>query len=891
METTHIQPLPPLISRYFTNTAPDPYAAITWATRTAEIKDFNSGEIIFRQEDMEFPEPWSDTAVKVVAQKYFKGKLNTPDRETSVRQLVGRVVNTITDWGVADGYFNEEEAEVFRDELAYLMLTQAGCFNSPVWFNVGVPNTNGHWCWNATKKKAVQAKDDEHKPQVSACFILSIEDDMDSILRWYVEEGRIFSNGSGAGVNLSPLRGSMEHLSGGGMASGPVTFMRPADANAGTIKSGGKTRRAAKMVILNVDHPDIEDFITCKAKQEKIARDLIALGYDGGFNAAEGAYGIVTFQNANNSVRATDEFMKAVQKGGDYWTKLVHTGERHKKYKARDLFRMIAEATHYCGDPGMQFHDTTNEWNICADTEPIVASNPCSEYMFLVDTACNLASLNLMKFIDLDGTFQVDKFRRAVHTVTLAQEILVDNGGYPTEKMALRSHQYRPLGLGYANLGALLMSRGIAYDSEAGRSLAAEITAIMTGQAYLTSTQIAAKMGPFPMWEKNRKSGLKVLLKHDEAANSLHQFSAEARSIWSQVIEAAEKYGIRNAQTTVLAPTGTISFMMDCATTGIEPELNLVKYKTLVGGGTLKMVNPIVREALGSLGYTEQAAERIASYVEANGTVEGSGIALDQLPVFDTSLPAGPSRRSIHYMGHIRMMAAVQPFLSGAISKTVNMPNNATVEEIMEAYQTAWEMGLKSVAIYRDGSKGSQPLSTKQDNKVSVALPGAHQRKLTGDRNGIIHEFRLNGHKGFLTVGLYEDGTPGEIFLDIAKEGSTISGLMDTIAILTSFCLQYGVPLQKLVDKFRAMSFEPSGFTGIPEIGYAKSLPDYIFRWLELKFLPKTTDTTAVVVEPAPAAIAAPADDTPTCSECGWLMVPSGTCFKCSNCGGTSGCS
>jgi ribonucleoside-diphosphate reductase alpha chain len=879
----------PLIKQYFA-TDKDPFDCVNWGARDAVIKDA-TGEVIFEQKDVEFPAFWSDTAVRVVAQKYFKGKLGTSDREYSAKQMISRVVNQIQEWGSKDGYFKTKaEAQTFGKELTHLLVNQYASFNSPVWFNVGVKNTNGAWCYEPSTGQARRTTDDEHKPQVSACFILSVNDTIEDILQWYVEEGYIFANGSGSGVNLSTLRGSMEDLSGGGRASGPVTFMKPADANAGTIKSGGKTRRAAKMVILNADHPDILDFVWVKAKQERIVKDLIAAGYDGSFNAPGGAYEIVSYQNANNSVRATDEFMQAVMDGGVWNTRAVKGGFVVDALKAQDLLFQIAQAAHESGDPGMQFDTVINEYNTCSNDARINASNPCSEYMFLDDTACNLASLNLMKFLLPDNSFDVEGFCHAVDTMITAQEILVSNGGYPTEKIALRSHVYRTLGLGYANLGALLMVLGLPYDSDAGRDLAAAITAIMTGEAYWMSARLAGVVGAGEFYGNNSAPMMAVMEKHRSNADALaHPLGEEARTIWTDAIERGKQHGYRNAQATVLAPTGTISFMMDCATTGVEPELGLVKYKTLVGGGTLKLVNPLVKQALErGCKYSSYKANRIAKYVEENGTVEGAPyLEPDLYDIFDTSFPAGPSQHAIHYMGHVRMMAAVQPFLSGAVSKTVNLPSTATVEDIANVYTEAWKMKLKAIAVYRDGCKGSQPLTL---NKTATSLPSTpvEQRKLVGDRPAIIHEFRIGGHQGFLTVGLYEDGTPGEIFVDISKEGSTISGLMDTIAILTSFCLQHGVPLDKLVEKFSFMRFDPSGFTGT-DLGFAHSVPDYIFRWLGKKFSkseqPQEEPAKAETSEATPTS-----SDTPLCPTCGTSTVRSGTCHRCPNCGETTGC-
>jgi ribonucleoside-diphosphate reductase alpha chain len=896
-----------------------PYDEIAWELRTATIGN-DKGAIIFEQRDVEVPADWSQTATNIVASKYFHGKLGSPERERSVAQLVRRVVDTITGWGVEGHYFHTaEDAENFRHELAHLLLHQKACFNSPVWFNVGVPEARGYgWHYDAATDSIVKLQPGVSKPQCSACFIVSVQDSLESILDLAKTEGMLFKWGSGTGSNLSTLREEDAVLSGGGRASGPLSFMKGFDAFAGVIKSGGKTRRAAKMVVLDIDHPDIEKFIWCKAKEEKKAHTLIEAGYDPSIDGE--AYSSIFFQNANNSVRVTDEFMRAVETDGDFWTRSRLNRQPVKRYKARDLLRQIAEATHQCGDPGMQFDTTINRWHTSKASGRINASNPCSEYMFLDDSACNLASLNLMKFLGPDGRFDVEAFRHAVDTVILAQEIIVDNASYPTEKIARNSHDFRPLGLGYANLGALLMSLGLPYDSDPGRDFAAAITAVMCGQAYLTSARIAEALGPCPRYAENEESFLEVIAMHRDAVGRINpknvpaDLMEAARDVWNAAYEKGKRCGFRNAQTTVIAPTGTIGFMMDCDTTGIEPDLALVKYKKLVGGGVIKIVNNTVPQALIRLGYSPDQVEQIVSHIDATGTIEGAPhVKAEHLPVFDCSFRPQNGTRFIHHMGHVRMMAAVQPFISGAISKTINMPEESTVEDIMEAYLESWRLGLKAVAIYRDGSKKAQPLSSaagKQEKKAasSQATPTAEKtisgpvrRKLPDERQSITHKFSIGGHEGYITVGLYEDGTPGEVFITMAKEGSTISGLMDSFATAISYALQYGVPLKFFVDKFSHVRFEPSGWTGNPQIPYAKSIMDYIFRWLGAKFLgPEYAVTEAgdprglKPTEPDPQqslAFAPIVTDAPLCAECGSIMTRNGSCYKCANCGGTSGCS
>ncbi|HEX4751222.1 MAG TPA: vitamin B12-dependent ribonucleotide reductase [Bryobacteraceae bacterium] len=899
-----------------------PYDQVQWELRTATIGN-DKGSVIFEQRDVEVPADWSQTATNIVVSKYFHGRMGSPERETSVRQLVHRVVDTIADWGLADGYFETtEDGENFRDELAHLMLTQKACFNSPVWFNVGVTESRGYgFYYDETQDVVKKLLPGDARPQCSACFINSVTDSLESILDLAKTEGMLFKWGSGTGTNLSAIREEDAHLWGGGRASGPLSFMKGFDAFAGVIKSGGKTRRAAKMVILNSDHPDVEKFIWCKAKEEKKAHTLIDAGYDSSLDGE--AYSSIFFQNANNSVRATDDFMEAAVGDSDWWTKSIPTGEKKDRYKARELMRQIAEATHQCGDPGMQFDTTINKWHTSKATARINASNPCSEYMFLDDSACNLSSLNLMKFVGPDGSFDVVAFRHAVDTMIVAQEIIVGNASYPTEKIAKNSYDYRPLGLGYANLGALLMSLGLPYDSNDGRDFSAAITAIMCGQAYLTSARMAEAVGPCPGYPENESSFLDVIRMHWNAVNQIdskrvpaHMYKA-AEECWRNAYELGLRSGYRNAQVTVLAPTGTIGFMMDCDTTGIEPDLALVKYKKLVGGGVIKIVNNTVPQALIKLGYTAEQTERIVAHIDSTGTIEGApNLKPEHLAVFDCSFRPQNGTRSIYYMGHVRMMAAVQPFISGAISKTINMPEESTVEEVLDAYIESWKLGLKAVAIYRDGSKRVQPLSSgtgKAEKKATAAtaVPAQPQvvekivyrpirRKLPDERASVTHKFSIGGHEGYITVGLYDDGTPGEVFISMAKEGSTISGLMDTLATSISYGLQYGVPLKFFVDKFSHVRFEPSGWTGNQQVPYAKSIIDYIFRWLGARFLGITEQNEAGETpklrptEPEPQQ-ALPFDvnagDAPLCSECGSMMTRNGSCYKCENCGGTSGCS
>jgi ribonucleoside-diphosphate reductase alpha chain len=915
-DTDHRQESSPGLEfpRFFTLPGVDPFDEVTWEQRAAVIGN-ERGEVVFEQRDVEMPSFWSQQATNIVVSKYFRGQIGTPEREHSVKQLIGRVVDTITAWGKKDGYFaSDADLLSFSAELKHILVYQKAAFNSPVWFNCGF----------------------EKSPQCSACFINSVQDTMDSILTLARTEGMLFKFGSGTGSNLSAIRSSKEVLAGGGTASGPVSFMKGYDAFAGVIKSGGKTRRAAKMVILNADHPDIVDFINCKVEEEKKAWALIDAGYDGSFTGP--AYSSVFFQNSNNSVRVTDEFMRAVLDDGNWSTRAVRDGAVMDTYKARDLMRLIAEGTYICGDPGMQFDTTVNEWHTCPNTARINASNPCSEYMFLDDSACNLASINLMKFVRPDGELDVTAYKAAVRTLITAQEIMVDNASYPTSAIAKNSHAYRPLGLGYANLGALLMSRGLPYDSDAGRDYAASLTAIMTGEAYAQSARIARDQGgPFTGYEVNREPFLRVMRKHRDAVKDINAKNVPAeiyhasKQAWDEAVRLGELYGYRNAQATVLAPTGTIGFMMDCDTTGVEPDIALVKYKKLVGGGLMKIVNQTVPMALSKLGYTEQQIKAMIDYIDQKETIEGApDLKEEHLPVFDCAFKARNGERSIHYVGHIKMMGATQPFISGAISKTVNVPKDATVEAIMEAYIESWRLGAKAISIYRDGSKRTQPLNTSRDKtqaeveKVVASMAQPVRKRLPDERHSITHKFDIAGHEGYITVGLFEDGTPGELFLVMAKEGSTISGFADAFAQAISYALQFGVPLQVLVDKFSHARFEPSGMTKNPDIRFAKSIVDYIFRWLATKFLSndaqfhagvnnreerrtdeRASDKQTPVAQPSKAAPAKPAstsagtyaaapiqnqEDAPPCSMCGSIMVRSGSCYKCANCGSTSGC-
>jgi len=903
--------------RFFTDGKKSPFDAVEWEKRTALIGN-EKGVTIFRQEDVEVPKSWSQTATNIVTSKYFHGKPGTAQREGSVRQLISRVVNTIVRWGEECGYFADMPSrDAFRDELAHLLVEQKMAFNSPVWFNVGV----------------------QPKPQCSACFINSVSDNMESIMGLTRTEGMLFKWGSGTGTNFSTLRGSRETLSGGGIASGPVSFMKGFDAFAGVIKSGGKTRRAAKMVILNIDHPDIVEFIECKMKEERKAHVLIGQGYDSSIDGD--AYASIFFQNANHSVRVTDDFMRAVVEDKDWWTKNVIDGQPNEKLRARDLMMKISDSAWHCGDPGMQYDTTVNRWHTCKSTARINASNPCSEYMFLDDTACNLASLNLMKYVNASGQFDVAAFKHAVDVTITAQEILVDNASYPTPKIEENSHNFRPLGLGYANLGALLMSMALPYDSEEGRDVSGAITALMCGEAYAQSSRIAERMGSFPGYAVNREPMLDVIRMHRDAMRGIRpehvqtELFMAAQESWDTALSNGEKYGFKNSQLTVLAPTGTIGFMMDCDTTGIEPDLALVKYKKLVGGGLIKIVNNTVPQALMKLGYTPEQTSEVVSYIDKNGKIEGAPyLKMEDYPVFDCSLAPQGGGRSITWTGHVKMMAAAQPFLSGAISKTINMPEESTVEDISNAYVESWKVGLKAVAIYRDNSKRSQPLNAgggkTEEKKTETVVAAAmepmqrelfarmQREKMPVERASVTHKFSVGGHEGYITVGMYEDGRPGEVFMKMSKEGSTLSGMVDGLALTISLGLQYGVPLKVFVDKLLNTRFEPSGITANPNIRFVSSVLDYIARWMGGRFIsadylklnnvaPAENASTAAPAAVLPAMTQANLDTmqpalsatrpsnahegAPTCSECGMLMVPNGACYKCENCGSTSGCS
>jgi ribonucleoside-diphosphate reductase alpha chain len=907
------------IDRYFTSEGVHPYDELEWELRDAVINDWRTGAVSFEQRDVEFPTSWSLNATTIVAQKYFRGTLGTPQRERSVRQMIDRVADTITAWGRTDGYFvDEASAEAFNAELKHLLVHQKAAFNSPVWFNCGVEET----------------------PQCSACFILSVEDTMSSILNWYVEEGTIFKGGSGSGVNLSKIRSSKENLKGGGEASGPVSFMRGADASAGTIKSGGKTRRAAKMVILDVDHPDIEEFIWCKQREELKARALREAGFDMDLDGADSAS--VQYQNANNSVRVNDAFMRAVEADGDFDLVGVIDGEVKKTLKARDLMRQIAQAAWECADPGVQYDTTINDWHTTPNAGRINGSNPCSEYMHLDNSACNLASLNLRKF-ESGGVFDVEAFRRAVEIVFTAQEIIVGNSSYPTEAIGANARAYRQLGLGYANLGGLLMSQGLAYDSEEGRAWAAAITALMTGHAYRTSAELAKVQGPFDGFAQDRDGTLRVIGKHRAAVEDIDAELAPAniltaaRESWTDALELGSEHGIRNAQASVLAPTGTIGLMMDCDTTGIEPDLGLVKMKKLVGGGSMKIVNQTVPVGLAKLGYQPEQIEAIVAYIDEHGTIEGApAFREEHLPVFDCAM----GDRSISAMGHVHMMAAVQPFISGAISKTVNLPESASVEEVEQLYIEGWKLGLKAVAIYRDNCKVAQPLSVSKKKTADTeaaasattaeaAQHGMVRRRLPKQRPSQTLSFQVGDAEGYLTAGEYPGDGLGEIFVKLGKQGSTLSGVMDAFAISVSLGLQYGVPLEAYVSKFINMRFDPAGITDDPEVKFASSIVDYLFRRLAIEYMPieqrqalgiytleernAALDTgsygaPAQPSDPAPKPVAdaegqivLPVDkpariddiygDAPMCYGCGIQMQRAGSCHVCSSCGTTSGCS
>jgi ribonucleoside-diphosphate reductase alpha chain len=888
------------VRRYFTIPGRDPFDEIEWEIRDAFIP--GKDKPVFEQKGVEFPKFWSQTATNIVAQKYFRGRMSSPERESSVRQMIGRVVDTVVKWGNDGGYFaDEEESATFEAELKAILVNQLAAFNSPVWFNVGF----------------------EEKPQCSACFILSIDDSMDSILDWIRREGIIFRGGSGSGINLSRLRSSHEQLSKGGHASGPVSFMRGADASAGTIKSGGKTRRAAKMVILDIDHPDVEEFIWCKANEEDKVRVLEAAGYDMSLNSPDWAS--IQYQNANNSIRVTDSFMEAVERDED-WNLTARTdGAVVATLPARDLLKQAAEAAWRCADPGVQYDTTINKWHTLPNTGRINASNPCSEYMSIDDSACNLASLNLMKFRREDGELDVEAFEHAVDTVFLAQEILVGYSSYPTPEIEKNAKAYRQLGLGYANLGALLMARGLPYDSDEGRSYAAAITALMTGRAYRKSSEIAARMGAFAGYQPNAGAMVGVIAQHRAAVGNIENSDVvptdlltAARQSWDDALDLGEVAGYRNAQATVLAPTGTISFMMDCDTTGVEPDFSLVKSKKLVGGGEITIVNKTVPMALDKLGYSPDEIDQMVAFIDERNTVVGApSMKAEHYPVFDCAI----GDRAIHYMGHVKMMGAVQPFISGAISKTVNLPETATVDDVSGLLADAWKLGVKAIAIYRDNCKVAQPLSKKADAAAPPPAPKEERRRLPDDRTEIGRKFKVGDYEGYIHVGLYDDGTPGDIFVDIAKEGTTLAGLMNSFMIAVSLGLQYGVPLEVYVSKFAHMRFEPSGITNDADIRVAKSIVDYVFRWMGKRFLDTDKQAELGIMSPeVKARLAqahsvlegngdlAEADDAPAsppgqtalfnswedaieCAKCGGRMVRTGSCYTCRDCGQNTGCS
>ncbi|MHC1765618.1 MAG: vitamin B12-dependent ribonucleotide reductase [Verrucomicrobiia bacterium] len=994
------------VQRVFSNAQRSPFDEVEWEKRTAEINDDN-GKVIFKQEGVEVPKSWSLLATKVVVSKYFYGEQNTPERETSVRQLIHRVCRTIADWGIRDGYFSAQDGEVFYNELTWLCLNQYGAFNSPVWFNVGLyhqyhvghNSARGGWHYTRETGAAERAATQYEYPQGSACFIQSVDDNMESIMNLAYSEAMLFKYGSGTGTDLTPIRSSKEKLSGGGRPSGPMSFLKVYDQVANVVKSGGKTRRAAKMNTLRDWHGDIEEFIDAKQKEERKAWALIEQGYSGSYNGD--AYGSVMYQNENLSVRISDDFMQAALDGREWWTRSVTTGEPLDKKDAKALLTKIAEGTWICGDPGVQYDGAIQKWHTCKGTEPIHSTNPCSEYIFLNNTACNLASLNLMKFKRTDGIFDVERFKAAVRIFITAQEILVDNASYPTKEIAENSHIFRTLGLGYANLGSLIMSYGLPYDSDAGRALAGAITAILTGHAYEQSAEISRVTGPFegyrdarcanirkPLAPDNVESMLGVIQLHRQAVEAIQPnqefgyLKEEARRCWDRALAQGRQHGYRNAQVTVLAPTGTIAFLMDCDTTGVEPDIALVKYKLLAGGGMLKIVNRTVPDALERIGYSADQIKGIVAHIEKFDTIEDvqekgdmikSGLKPEHLEVFDCAFKAFRGKRSIHYLAHLRMMGAAQPFISGAISKTVNLPNECTVADIEDAYIQAWKMGLKCVAIYRDGSKRSQPLNTRKTTEDAAAPADSARvleleeevarlrleagqplrRRLPETRHAVTHKFDIAGHEGYLTVGLFDDGQPGELFITMAKEGSTIGGLMDSIGTLTSLALQYGVPLEALVKKFAHQRFEPSGFTKNPDIRNASSIIDYVFRWMAVQFIkgyraanspePKQPELAIPGLEeevkknvnrPVPElpiaeenpgngeafdtvrlplsssngrngasgnghreirtlndAIAHFQEDAPTCPNCGHVAVRNGACFKCLNCGESLGCS
>ncbi len=887
------------VRRYFTIPGRDPFDEIEWEIRDAVIPGRNGPA--FEQRGVEFPKFWSQTATNIVAQKYFRGRLSSPERESSVKQMIGRVVGTAVMWGKQGGYFaDDEEADTFEAELKAILVNQYASFNSPVWFNVGF----------------------EEKPQCSACFILSIEDSMEAILDWIRREGVIFRGGSGSGVNLSRLRSSKEQLSKGGYASGPVSFMRGADASAGTIKSGGKTRRAAKMVVLDVDHPDVEEFIWCKAKEERKARVLEQNGYDMSLDSPDWAS--IQYQNANNSVRVNDTFMDAAAEGREFNLTARTDGAVVDTVDARDLLRQIAAAAWECADPGVQYDTTINSWHTLPNTGRINASNPCSEYMSIDDSACNLASLNLMKFRREDGELDVEAFEHACDVVFLAQEILVGYSSYPTPEIERNAKAFRQLGLGYANLGALLMARGLPYDSDEGRAYSAAITALMTGRAYRKSAEIASRMGPFAGYPVNRAPMIGVMAQHRAAVGNIENADivpgdllTACRKAWDDALNIGEIHGFRNAQATVLAPTGTISFMMDCDTTGVEPDFSLVKSKKLVGGGEITIVNRTVQAGLEKLGYAPREVEEVVAFIDERNTIVGAPyVKTDHYPVFDCAV----GDRAIHYLGHVKMMGAVQPFISGAISKTVNMPEESTVEDVMSLYVDAWKLGVKAIAIYRDNCKVAQPLSTGKEGAGAAALPPIpirERKRLPLDRTEVGRKFQVGDHEGYIHVGLYDDGSPGDIFVDIAKDGTTMAGLMNSLCLAVSMGLQYGVPPEVYVSKLSHMRFEPSGLTNDADIRVAKSIVDYIFRWFGKKFLTPEQQEEAGILSPEVKAMmaqryegaaTAPADpaeapprgqtalfnnweDAVECARCGGRMIRTGSCYTCRDCGTNTGCS
>lgn len=906
----------------------NPFDDMEWEFRRASITD-EKGAVIFAQDNVEAPKSWSMLATNVVASKYFFGAMGSEEREYSVRQLVHRVVRTITDWGLNGGYFaSPDDAENYYNELAFACANQYGSFNSPVWFNVGLYQVYGHssnnrnsYYWNEAERKLARAENSYKNPQASACFIQSVEDTMEDIMRLASSEAMLFKYGSGTGTDLSTLRSSREKLSGGGVPSGPLSFMRVFDQVAAVIKSGGKTRRAAKMQSLKVSHPDIVEFIECKEKEEKKAWALIEQGYSGSFGGE--AYDSVMFQNANLSVRVTDEFMQAVENDESWETRAVLTGETIGTYKARDLMRKIAEGAHVCGDPGLQYDTTVNRWNTCINSGRINASNPCSEFMFLDNSACNLASVNLAKFVDESGTFNTELFKHVVRLFIVAQDILVDNGSYPSVEITKNSHDFRPLGLGYANLGAVIMGLGLPYDGDQGRAFAGAVTALMTAQAYATSQEISRIKGPFEKYDVNRDCMMEVMKKHYDAFQKIDSalcpahLRKSAGRMWNQVIESAPRAGFRNAQVTLLAPTGTIGFMMDCDTTGIEPDIALIKYKQLAGGGVMKIVNRTLRSALSRLGYSEEQVETIVKHVDKHETIESApGLKDEHFEVFDCAFKPKNGKRCISWKAHLKMMAAVQPFLSGAISKTVNLPGDVTVNEIMQSYIDGWKMGLKSVAVYRDGSKRTQPLNTggkkaASPEKRKGAGHTPFRKRMPATRRSITHKFAVVEHEGYLTVGMYDDGSPGELFITMAKEGSTVGGTMDAFGTAISLCLQYGVPIGELCKKFAHSRFEPSGFTKNPDIPIAKSIVDYIFRWLEATFpggKARITGPELDVVDTNGAVAATSLEgkseekrcdeqfqhfmaDAPACDVCGAITVRNGACYRCHNCGNSMGCS